>query len=189
MSKITRHLIKSPVSHCLLGATLLCLSLSSISVTASEGDSEKVASDYPDGSIEFYKEPDGGAGDGKLQCVLRFVSGTYSFRYDDNACKGKWDDITRFKVIGIPSASTFTLFDDERCNPRDDQAFIFGLKSVKNPTTTNISVPIKTLGAINAGQLVPATTLRMELNKFKRDPRDLLGCVRIERSEVPSPLP
>lgn len=51
-------------------------------------------SPYPDGVIEFFRDGSGG-GDGALQCSLAFVSGTYSFRYGDNACVSKWDHITR----------------------------------------------------------------------------------------------
>lgn len=152
--------------------------------TPATTDASSGMSAYPDGKIEFFSEPEGGAGDGVLKCSLTFVSGTYSFRYDDNNCKGHWDDVTRFKVIGIPSASTFTLYDDENCRDRNDQAFIFTFKSVKNPTTTDISIPLKTI-TTPVGQLLPGTTLRVEKNLRNRDPRDLLGCVQIIRSPVP----
>lgn len=177
------------IRNSITGATLIVACICSGPATAqtsSAVNSSTEISAYPDGIIQFFQEPEGGGGgDGKLQCSLTFVSGTYSFRYDENNCKGKWDDVTRVKVIGIPSASTFTLYDDENCSDRDNQVFIYTLKSVKNPTTTDLSIPIKSMVPTPVGQLLPGTTLRMEKNHSLRDPRDLLGCVRIVRSAVP----
>lgn len=156
-----------------------------VAQTAATADTSSAISNYPDGVIEFFNEPSSGDGDGVLKCTLAFVGGTYSFKDGDNACKGKWDDVTRVKVIGIPSASTFTLYDDESCSDRDDQAYIYTLKSVKNPTTTDKSIPINTMGSTALGALLPNTTLRMEKKLRNRDERDLLGCVRIVRSAIP----
>ncbi|WP_095149317.1 hypothetical protein [Pseudomonas sp. Irchel s3a18] len=178
-------LTKKIFTGLILISTYICTGLATAQTSPTTNTSAE-ASAYPDGIIQFFNEPEGGgAGDGKLKCSLTFVSGTYSFKDGDNACKGQWDDVTRIKVIGIPSASTFTLYDDESCANRDDQAFIYALKSVKNPTTTDLSIPIKSMVPTLAGQLLPGTSLRMEKNLSNRDPRDLLGCVRIQRSAVP----
>ena len=180
-------LIKNNITGAALLLVVACLGSGPSMAQNSAVNSATNVSAYPDGIIQFFEEPEGGGGgDGKLRCSLTFVSGVYSFRSDDtHNCKGLWGNITRVKVIGIPSASTFTLYEDVNCNARDDQAFMYTLKSVKNPTTTDLSIPIKSMVPTPVGQLLPGTTLRMEKNLSNRPPARVMGCVRIVRSAVP----
>lgn len=134
---------------------------------------------YPDGQLELFKD------DGTLKCSMPFVNGRFPLNVNGPCPDNTWDDVTQFTVFGVPSASTFTLFDDENCSYRTDQAYIYTFKVVKNPTTTPEKVLIESAGATQLGSLVHGTTLRMEYKLRNRDARDLLGCVLIERSGVP----
>ncbi|MCK8659379.1 MULTISPECIES: hypothetical protein [Pseudomonas] len=134
---------------------------------------------YPDGKMELFND------NGVLKCSMPFVSGTFQLNVNGPCNSNTWDDVASFTVVGVPSASTFTLYDDEYCRNRTDQAYIYTFKVVKNPTTTPELVLIESAGVTEVGQLVHGTTLRMEYKLRNRDARDLLGCVRIVRSDVP----
>jgi hypothetical protein len=138
----------------------------------------EVEAAYPDGQLELFKGDD-------LKCTMPFKQGTYPLNVEGPCKDSTWDDVDRFRVVGVPSASTFTLFDDERCANRSDQAYIYTFKVVKNPTTMQDSMPIGTAGATQLGELVYGTTLRMEYRLYNREARDLLGCVQIKRSATP----
>lgn len=133
---------------------------------------------YPDGHLELYK------GD-HIKCTIDFKSGIYPLNVDGPCSDATWDDVDRFRLLNVPSASTFTLYDSESCSPIPPQAFIFTFKVVKNPTTMPQPITIERAGSTAVGSLVEGITLRMEEKVSNRPARDLLGCVKIIRSAVP----
>jgi len=138
---------------------------------------------YPDGVMELFHNTE-------HKCSIPFKQGTYTLRGSDNGnpcAPNTWDQIHSFRLVNVPSASTFTVLDDENCTFNDRQKFIYTFKVVKNPTTMERYMPIEVAGATQVGELVPETTIRMERKLRNGNARDLLGCVIINRSEVPPP--
>lgn len=158
-----------------LGLFLTCLHTNMALAT----ETPKAQDPYPDGKLELFD------GDGKLKCSMPFVSGRFPLNVNGPCPDNTWDDVTQFTVVDVPSASTFTLYDDENCNNRTDQAYIYTFKVVKNPTTTPEKVLIESAGTTQLGKLVHGTTLRLDYKLRNKDARDLLGCVLIQRSAVP----
>jgi hypothetical protein len=116
---------------------------------------------------------------------MPFVNGTFPLNVNGPCPGNTANDVVHFRVVGVPSASTFTLYDDEQCSARQDQRYIYTFKVVKNPTTMLQETPIEAAGGTQVGQLVEGTTLRME-NKLRNSAAgDNLGCVQITRSQVP----
>lgn len=162
-----------------LRALALCLSCVSTSSWAAV-DAPTASTPIRDGYIELRDS------NNALLCSIDFKQGTYPLNVSDGPCPSDtWDDVVYFRLVDVPSASTFTLFDSETCSQDPRQAFIFTFKVVKHPTTMLDSMSIATAGATPVGSLVQGVGLRMERRMSNRPASDLLGCVQITRSAVP----
>lgn len=162
-----------------LRALALCLTCVSTNSWAA-GDSPTAKTPIRDGYIELRND------ENSLVCSIPFKQGTYPLDVSGGPCPSStYNDVAFFRVVDVPSASTFTLFDSERCVADPNQRFMFTFKVVKHYTSMPESMYIATAGATAVGSLVQGTTLRMENKISNRPARDLLGCVQITRSEVP----
>lgn len=127
------------------------------------------------GIIEFYSKNSQGA-PGDLTCSLPFEYGRYNFH--DNDCKN--DHASFFKLINVPSASYFELFDHPDCSQSDKGNFVFLFKTMKNNLSSETPALIESAGGGNVGSIAPgAPYVRLEAKYRDGQVEGKLSCVFI----------